>query len=123
PTRSGDNRVAAERSKTSRILVVDDDEPMLRVLRVSIELSGHTTLVASSREKALETLEAESPDLILMDYRMGGMAPETFITTVRESGFEGPIVLCTAMDQNPGLDVDDVLFKPFNPEVLITRLN
>ena len=95
---------------------------MLRVLRVSIDLAGHATVVARSREQALQTLDESSPDLILMDYRMGGMSPETFITSVRQSGYEGPIVLCTAMDHNPGLEVDDVLFKPFNPEILMTRL-
>ena len=97
---------------------MDDDAPTTRVVRLALELDGYALQSCSTREEAVEALTNAPPDLIIMDYRMGGLAPEAFIDTVHEAGFNGPILLCTGMDRDFGLDVDAVIRKPFDPDDL-----
>ena len=104
--------------KRSQILLVDDDAPTTRVVRLALELDGYDLETCSTREEAVDALAALSPDLLIMDYRMGGLGPDQFIAAIRAGGYEGPILLCTAMDRQLELDVDAVLRKPFDPDDL-----
>jgi DNA-binding response OmpR family regulator len=106
-----------------RILIVEDDAPMSRLLRISLELEGHNPIVALSREEALEKMSDESPELVIMDYVMGGMDPEVFLSKTRAQGFVGRILLCSGLDGNYELDVDDILMKPFDPAQLTERVS
>jgi DNA-binding response OmpR family regulator len=106
-----------------RIFIVEDDAPMSRLLRISLELEGHNPIVALSREEALEKMGDESPELVIMDYVMGGMDPEVFLSKARAQGFVGRILLCSGLDGDYGLDVDDILMKPFDPAQLTERVS
>lgn len=80
--------------------------------------------VVATRGEALRAVTEGSPAIIIMDLLMGGvLGPEAFIQAARSAGFEGKILLCTAMHEVPTLDVDDVLFKPFDPDELTERLS
>lgn len=105
-----------------QILIVEDDEPLSRLLRVSLEVIGYSTFVAHSRDEALERMSNELPKLIVMDHLMRGIGPEVFISKARAQGFSGPILLCTGLDEHSGLDVDDTLMKPFEPAELEERI-
>jgi two-component system response regulator GlrR len=56
-----------------RILIVDDDPALLRLLSLRLEKEGFQVLEASSGEQALAILAAQTPDLVITDMRMGGM--------------------------------------------------
>ncbi len=60
-----------------RILVVDDDPSVRRVLQRALKLGGHTTLLAATGDAACELLVTEEVDLILMDLRMPSMSGQT----------------------------------------------
>ena len=57
----------------SRILVVEDNEPNLKLARLVLERAGHTVLSASDGESGIRVAQAERPDLILMDVQMPGI--------------------------------------------------
>jgi CheY-like chemotaxis protein len=104
------------------VLLIDDDPPTTRVMRLILEPEGYALNVVSDREEALMSLTDQRPAVVIMDYLMAGLGPAEFIEQARGSGFDGPILLCTALHQDLGLAVDDVLLKPFYPDELTKRL-
>jgi DNA-binding response OmpR family regulator len=105
------------------VLIVDDDEPTSRVIRLSLEMEGYSAIPAFSREDALAQIENRAPDLVIMDYVMGGMPADVFVSKARAVGFTGKIILCTGLDHEFSLPVDEVLKKPFDPQALVERVN
>ena len=105
-----------------RVLLIDDDEAMLRVMRLVLEEDGFLVETATSRADALAGLSAQQPDVVVMDYQMGGLAPEAFIEQAKAAGTTAPILLCTGRHEDLGLAVDDVLVKPFDIDELAARV-
>lgn len=68
----------------ARILIVDDEAPILHVLQRLLKRQGYAVEVALSGEEALEKLATFSPDLVLADYRMPGMFGTEFLEKVRD---------------------------------------
>jgi CheY-like chemotaxis protein len=91
-------------------------------MRLTLGPEGYDLRLASSRQEALQSIEREMPDALVMDYLMTGPSPAEFIDRARSSGFTGPILLCTALHEEIELPVDDVLLKPFDPDVLASKL-
>lgn len=110
-----------------RILVVDDEERIVRFLRSKLRASGYEVLVASNGVEALEQAQAQEPDLIVLDLVMPKMDG---IETLKElrSFSPVPVVILSARgayaDKIKGLQLgaDDYLPKPFNPDELIARI-
>jgi DNA-binding response OmpR family regulator len=105
------------------VLLIEDDEPTVRFMRLTLKRKGYAVEVASNRQDALAALSGEKPALVIMDYVMAGLSSPDFIRGARGLGFQGPILLCTAMHQDYGLAVEDVLYKPFDPDELLKRLD
>jgi DNA-binding response OmpR family regulator len=105
------------------VLLIEDDEPTVRFMRLTLKRKGYAVDVASNRQDALVALSRQKPALVIMDYVMAGLSSPDFIQSARGLGFQGPIMLCTAMHQDYGLAVEDVLYKPFDPDELIKRLD
>jgi two-component system alkaline phosphatase synthesis response regulator PhoP len=113
-----------------RILVVDDDREIVRLVRAYLEKSGYEVLVAYDGETALHMLRRERPDLVLLDLMMPGRDGWDVTQVVR--GDEGlaamPIIMLTARveDQEKivGLELgaDDYVTKPFNPAEVVARV-
>ena len=113
-----------------RILVVDDDREIVRLVRAYLEKSGYEVLVAFDGETALHMLRRERPDLVLLDLMMPGRDGWDVTRVVR--GDEGlaamPIIMLTARveDQEKivGLELgaDDYVTKPFNPAEVVARV-
>ena len=80
----------------SRILLIDDDEDMLAITERWLKKAGYETDTASSGKAALEYLDENTPDLILLDYAMPEM--------------DGPAVL-KAVRSDPGLDGIKILYR------------
>jgi DNA-binding response OmpR family regulator len=114
---------AAARDDKGLVLVIEDDEPTTRVMRLILEMEGYRLRIVPNREEALDVIATEPPDVLITDYMMGGLTLEAFLDQARSSGFKGPILLCTALHQEFGLAVDDVLLKPFDPDELPKRLD
>lgn len=113
-------------SKTS-ILLVDDDPQLIRLVRANLETMGYRVLVAMDARSALQLLDMEMPELIVLDI----MLPETdgFELCQRIREFSGvPIIMLTAkvedVDKVKGLKLgaDDYVTKPFNAQELLARI-
>jgi len=111
------------------ILVVDDEDHMIRLLQFALRPTGAIFASAKSGEVALEYLRERSPDLIILDYSMpGGNGVET-LRQIREHPDRAllPVIMLTARDQTTiraeanGLNVAAFLTKPFSPSDLQRR--
>ncbi len=109
------------------ILVVDDDVPILRLVRAKLQADGYSVMTAGNGEDALAALEEERPDLVVLDLMMPGMDGFETMQRIREDS-NVPIILLTARsgasDKIQGLDLgaDDYVTKPFNPDELSSRI-
>ncbi len=114
----------------SKILVVDDVAMNVKLLADLLGVKGYQTVTASSGIEALAKLEAEAPDLILLDVMMPGMSGYEVCQAIRANPAHSmlPIVLVTALDpakeRAKGLEAgaDDFLTKPVNQAELLARV-
>ena len=106
------------------VLIVDDDEAVLTMLRKVIESNGMEGDTARSGEEALERVRDRAYDLILLDVNMRGMDGFEVVKTLRSRGVKIPIVIVSGRKEDYdtlyGLDIgaDDYITKPFNPVTL-----
>ncbi len=115
---------------SQRILVVDDDRQIVRLVQSYLQQSGFTVLAAYDGEEALHAIRREKPDLIVLDL----MLPKrdgldvTRIVRSDEALAAIPILMLTArvedVDKLIGLELgaDDYLAKPFNPPEVVARV-
>lgn len=109
------------------LLLVDDDNTFLLMLKDYIEQEGYNTLLASSAQLALEQIQRCEPDLIILDYMMPSMNGLELLTLLRQQNTI-PILMLTARDDDQdrvkGLEMgaDDYLCKPFNSRELLARI-
>ncbi len=80
----------------NRILVVDDEEGLRLLYKEELEEDGAEVELASSGEEALEKLEKNSIDLVLLDIKMPGMDGVEVLRRVKEKWKDLPVILCTA---------------------------
>lgn len=112
--------------KTS-ILLVDDDTQLVRLVRANLESIGYKVFAASDARSALEVLNVEMLDLIILDIMLPGLDGFELCQRIREFTFT-PIIMLTAKvedtDKVKGfkLGADDYLTKPFNVEELLARI-
>ena len=113
-----------------RILVVDDDRSIVKVLTAYLELSGYQVLPAYDGEMALQILRRERPDLVILDVMMPGRDGHEVTNLVRadKSLAATPIIMLTARvedtDKIVGLELgaDDYITKPFNAREVVARV-
>lgn len=113
-----------------KILVVDDNEYTVRILRFALEKDGLQVMSAFSGEEAVRVLETEGlPDLAIVDYQMSpGMTGFEFCRFVHQFT-DLPVIMLTAVADDSlrqtGLEshVEDYILKPFNPAVLLARVH
>ena len=111
-----------------RILVVDDDRAVRDSLRRSLEFNGYTVELASDGAQALQAVEANRPDAMVLDVMMPRVDGLEVARRLRGQGDDLPILVLTARDavsdRVSGLDAgaDDYLPKPFALEELLARL-
>lgn len=106
------------------VLIVDDDRAVLTMLYKVIKSNGIDAHTAVSGEKALELLDHEVYDLILLDVNLHGMDGFEVVQAVRRRGLKTPIIIVSGRKEDYdtlyGLDIgaDDYITKPFNPITL-----
>jgi two-component system response regulator MprA len=110
-----------------RVLVVDDDPPIRRMLERTLTTEGYEVASAADGGEALAAVERAAPDLLVLDIGMPGLDGLAVCRRLRQSGLALPILLLTARDavdeRVAGLDAgaDDYLVKPFASEELLAR--
>lgn len=115
---------------TQRILVVDDDKEIVRLVRAYLEQAGYEVLVAYDGESALHILRREHPDLLILDLMLPDRDGWDVTRIVRgdPSLERTPILMLTARVQDHdkilGLELgaDDYVTKPFNPREVVARV-
>jgi two-component system alkaline phosphatase synthesis response regulator PhoP len=113
-----------------RILVVDDDREIARLVRAYLEQSGYQVLVAYDGETALHMLRRDRPDLVVLDLMLPDRTGQDVTRVVRNDATLAalPIIMLTARvedaDKIVGLELgaDDYVTKPFNPHELVARV-
>jgi two-component system KDP operon response regulator KdpE len=112
---------------SGKILVVDDDPQIRRVMRATLSGQHYEVVEARNGEEALDRFREEMPDLVLLDMNMPGMSGLEACRTLRSSS-DVPIIILTVRnsekDKVAALDAgaDDYVTKPFGMEELLARI-
>ncbi len=109
------------------IMVVDDEQPILKLLSRTLEPEGYGVVVADNGRSALELLEERTPDLIILDIMMPGLDGFQVLDLVRQRS-NVPIIMLTARGEVTALcdalvlGADDYVRKPFGTRELLARI-
>jgi class 3 adenylate cyclase len=114
----------------AKVLVVDDTPQNVKLLADLLSVKGYAVVTAASGPEGLDKVEAERPDIVLLDVMMPGMSGYEVCRKIRENPATGilPVVMVTALDPGQerikGLDAgaDDFLTKPVNHAELLARV-
>jgi len=111
-----------------KILVVDDDLELLRLIAFALRQAGYLIVEAQDGPSALEAFDRERPDLAILDVNMPRLNGFDVLKRIRAGGSTSPVMMLTVRsaeeDQVRGLDLgaDDYLAKPFSPRTLLARV-
>lgn len=115
--------------QNARILVVDDEQDLLEILKFNLETEGYEVVTATSAEDALQ-LDIASFDLMLLDVMMGGMSGFAMARQLKDNpaSAQVPIIFLTARDTENdtvtgfNLGADDYISKPFSLREVMVRV-
>ena len=112
---------------SQKILVVDDELEIVKVVRAYLEQSGFRVITASDGEQALAVFRHEAPDLIVLDLNLPKLDGLDVCRTIRRDS-NVPVIMLTARveetDRLIGLEIgaDDYITKPFSPREVVARV-
>ena len=124
---SSDDGTAAARGEQSRILAVDDEPQVLWLLRNILSDHGYRSFGTGNPDEMMRLLEAERPDLVLLDLVLPGASGFELMDRIRDAS-EVPIIFLSANDQEENvvkalsMGADDYIVKPFSSTELIARV-
>jgi two-component system alkaline phosphatase synthesis response regulator PhoP len=113
---------------SAKIMVVDDEESIVKLVSFNLHQEGFETISAGDGHEAWDKIKAESPDLVILDVMLPGMDGFALCRLLRQEGIDTPILMLTARDEEIdkvlGLEMgaDDYLTKPFSPRELVARV-
>ncbi|MGO4838040.1 response regulator transcription factor, partial [Rhizobiaceae sp. 2RAB30] len=111
-----------------KILVVDDEPPIRKLLRVGLGTQDYSVVEAGNARAAVEQVKAERPDLILLDLGLPDLAGHDLLRQWRDEGLELPVVILSSRTDEAGivkaleLGADDYVTKPFGMNELVARI-
>ena len=111
-----------------KILVVDDDKNIRKLMTVVLESEGFTVISASDGEKALDIMDKETIDMVIVDIMMPNIDGYEFTKSVRETNAKLPIIMVSAKqlaeDRKKGFvaGIDDFMVKPIDTEELVLHV-
>lgn len=111
-----------------KILIVDDEPPIRKLLRVGLGTEGYTVLEAGSAREAIESLKQTRPDLILLDLGLPDIQGHDLLAKWRSELFDLPILILSSRTDEAGivkaleLGADDYVTKPFGTKELVARI-
>lgn len=107
------------------MLVVDDEPRILHFVRVNLSLSGYDVITTTSGEEALQLLESNKPDIMLLDILMAPMSGFDVLSQLRTFS-ELPVIVFTGRDDISSRTLlegaNDYIAKPFKPEELTKKI-
>ena len=112
----------------ARILVVDDDPKLVRLVREVLTATGYKVLATGSGEQAIELAALEQPDLVLLDITLSGQVDGYEVASRLHEFSDIPIIMLTAKvresDMIHGFEVgaDDYITKPFSSKEMLARV-
>jgi two-component system KDP operon response regulator KdpE len=110
-----------------KVLVIDDEPPIRKLLRMGLSTQGYEMLEAPSGKVALELL-AQNPALVILDLGLPDIAGHELLRTIRSRNESVPIVVLSSREDEAGkvqaldLGADDYITKPFGMDELLARL-
>lgn len=110
-----------------RVLVVDDEERIVGIVRAYLEKEGYRVLTARDGQEALAVFQRERPNLVLLDLMLPKISGWDVCRELRRTS-DVPVLMLTARDDDTdkivGLELgaDDYITKPFNPKELVARV-
>src|SRR5882724_9837248 len=108
----------------AKVLVVDDERRMRRILQILLERMGIESVAAENCDEALERFQAENVGLVLTDLKMPGMSGLELLARVRELDADVPVIVLTAYGtvetavEAMKLGAFDYVLKPFDVETV-----
>ena len=114
--------------RQQKILVVDDEQSIVTLLKYNLETAGYIVEVAYDGEEALKKVETEQPELIVLDVMLPKKDGIEVCKTIRSDKNLVPILMLTAKDDEfdrvLGLELgaDDYMTKPFSPREVVARV-
>lgn len=111
-----------------RVLVVDDEPPIRRLLRVGLAAEGYLIIEATNAVEALEQVKVDRPDLILLDLGLPDMQGHDLLARWRSDLLDLPIIILSSRTDEAGivkaleLGADDYVTKPFGTKELVARI-
>ena len=121
------SKMQDEYYQNRRILVVDDEERMVRFIRLNLEHDGFQVVEAFNGTQAIQRLRDAMPDLVLLDVMLPDIDGFEVLKMIREIN-QVPVIMLTAKgeedDRVRGLELgaDDYITKPFSPRELVSRV-
>jgi two-component system alkaline phosphatase synthesis response regulator PhoP len=112
---------------SKKILVVDDEQQIVKVLKAYLEKAGYQVATAYDGKAALAAAQREKPDFVILDLNLPGMDGLEVCKTIRRDS-NVPILMLTARveetDRLIGLELgaDDYVLKPFSPREVVARV-
>ena len=112
----------------ARILVVDDDPGLLRLMQLRLEAAGYGVIIADSGERALAQLAVSRPQVVVTDLQMGGMDGIALFEAIRSENPALPVIILTAHGTIPDAvaavkgGVFGYLTKPFDARALLVEI-
>lgn len=112
-----------------KILIIEDDPTMQRVLKDNCEFSGYEVRIAGDGAEGVRAVLEAKPDLIILDIMLPHISGFEVCRRIRQEGLTTPIIMLTAKSQESdivlglNLGADDYVAKPFSLEILLARVN
>jgi CheY-like chemotaxis protein len=107
------------------VLIVDDDEVIRSLLRLTLPDEGYDLVEAEDGDQALQIIAARQPSLVLLDWRMPGTSGEGVLTALKQTYPDLPVIVLTAEPEAKvrtlaeSLGADVFVAKPFSPLQLL----
>ena len=111
------------------VLIVEDEPDILMLLRVVIEMNGYDAALAADGSTALERLDAEKPDLVLLDLMLPVMDGWTVLAEMRSRPNPPPVIICSAARSARDVELAEergaeaVLLKPLDMDQLLETMS
>lgn len=112
------------RPTRARILVIDDELDQRTALKLVLEADRYAVRVAAAGEEAIAMLDAYPSDLVIMDWRMPGLAGASLCRMIRARNDAPPVLVVSSADEafESGEDIVAALRKPLDPDELLTLI-